>query len=161
MSTKVRFGVMLSVALMATIVLALLAEGAVRLRANMKHGTTSLSVAALYHTDEALGLRVLTPGAKLKFDSINKQGFRGPDIVSPKPHGTIRLAFIGASTTFCAEVYELDQTWPHLITQALKQRFPGVRFDYVNAAVSGWQYSRWLRCASESVFTTDRSSQVT
>ena len=137
-SRKALFGIMLGVVLVAGMMLALMAEGALRLRAYLKQGSGSGTVTSLFHTDEKSGLRVLTPGAKFSFGAINGQGFRGPEVAMPKPEGTIRIAFLGASTTLCAEVQDTEQTWPHLVTEALKKRFPAVKFDYINAGAPGY-----------------------
>ena len=101
------FLIILTILLVASLILAIMAEGAVRLIQYLKHGGGNTTVTALYETDEKTGLRVLVPGARHAGVTINRQGFRGPDIPSAKPGGTLRLAFIGASTTFCAEIGRL------------------------------------------------------
>ena len=63
----------------------------------------------------------------------------------PKAPGTIRLAFLGASTTFCAEVSGNDKVWPHLVTDDLRRAFPNVSFDYVNGAVPGYTVASSLK----------------
>ena len=61
----------------------------------------------------------------------------------PKPPGRVRLAFIGASTTFCAEVSSDAAAWPDLVVETLHGRFPGTRFDYVNGGVPGYAVQRF------------------
>ncbi len=58
--------------------------------------------------------------------------------VAEKPADTLRIAFVGASTTFSAEVSSNDMTWPHLVTEAIQGQYPDVSIDYVNAAVPGY-----------------------
>ena len=55
-----------------------------------------------------------------------------------KPPGTYRIAFLGGSTTYCAEVSGDDKTWPYLVVEALKAGYPDRRFDYVNVGVPGY-----------------------
>jgi lysophospholipase L1-like esterase len=114
-----------------------LAEGFVRLRQWAKYGTAT-SYDSLYKIDEASGLQTLVPGARVGKITINASGFRGPEIEMPKPPGRVRLAFIGASTTFCAEVSSDAAAWPDLVVERLHGRFPGTRFDYVNGGVPGY-----------------------
>jgi lysophospholipase L1-like esterase len=112
-------------------------EAALRLRQYLKYGTWRGEIIAL-HRDPVSKLRVPAPGTLTKRVWINSLGFRSPELTNPKPSGTIRLAFLGASTTFCAEVSSNDTTWPHLVWKKLQQDRPDVRFDYLNAAISGY-----------------------
>lgn len=114
----------------------LLAEAAVRARAIWKYGFVWAE--DLYVTDQTSGLRVPKPHGQFGGITFNSLGFRGPELQQPKPPGTIRLAFLGASTTICAEIADNDKTWPHLVYQELQTKYPDVRFDYVNGGVSGY-----------------------
>jgi len=136
---------MITIVVVVTILLALLAEGAIRFRQHLKYGQSNPSVTTLYKTDQATGLRLLVAGAKQGDLIINKQGFRGPAIPLSKPEKTIRIAFIGASTTFSAEVRKIEDTWPHLVTQTLKARFKNRNFDYINAGVPGFTVQESLK----------------
>jgi lysophospholipase L1-like esterase len=113
------------------------AEGLTRLRQWSKIGTAS-SFESLYKVDERIQLRVLVPGARVGNITVNSLGFRGPEIPAAKPKGRIRLAFLGASTTFCAEVSGDSAVWPHVVVESLRARFPDVDFDYVNGGVPGY-----------------------
>jgi len=126
-----------SVGVILLVVLALLAEGAVRARHWLKHGGM-WGVEETYAPDPDTGLRVPVAGARAGGIEINSLGFRGPEIAVPKPGGTIRLAFVGASTTFSAEVRPNERTWPHRVWKRLSERYPEARFDYVNAGVPGY-----------------------
>lgn len=117
-----------------------MAEGAVRLRQWVKTGTAS-SYTEMYRTDQAIGLRVLNPGFETAAISINSAGFRGPDILLPKPKDVVRIAFLGASTTFCAEVTSDQKVWTNIVVEKLRQRFPGTSFDFVNGGVPGYTVS--------------------
>ena len=119
-------------------VLFALAEAAVRIRAWLKHGEPVVRIEDLYRYDERVGLRLPTPGFTSSRMTINSLGFRGPEIPREKPQGTYRLAFVGGSTTFSAEVSGDDKTWPYLVVNALKSTRPDRQFDYVNAGVPGY-----------------------
>lgn len=119
------------------ILLSALLEAAVRVRAVIKYGFAG-GVEEILTVDQDLKLRVPVAGRTLGPISINSLGFRGPEIPATKPRGTIRLAFLGASTTFGAEVSSNEATWPHLVWQRFQQEFPGQRFDYVNGGVPGY-----------------------
>jgi len=125
----------LSLSLAATVVLLLGVEGAVRARQWMKYGTTG----QIYEfvLDPASGLMIPIPGRRTATMSINSLGFRGPEL-GPKEPGDLRVAFLGGSTTFCAEASSDEATWPALLTAALAERFPAHRFDYANAGVGGY-----------------------
>jgi hypothetical protein len=70
--------------------------------------------------------------------STNALGYRGPLPPMPKPAGRVRLAFLGASTTFCHEVGSEAATWPHQVWQAVAAAYPLRDVDYLNGAISGW-----------------------
>jgi lysophospholipase L1-like esterase len=84
------------------------------------------------------------PGSDTGGIRINSLGFRSPEL-EPKSPSMIRLTFIGASTTYSAEVRTNDKTWPHLVWQSLQQRYPDRHLDYVNAAVPGLSVSGSLK----------------
>lgn len=112
-----------------------LAEGTVRLRQWLAEGHSGkLSDLFAQQGD----LRVLLPDARTRTISVNSLGFRGPPLTQPKPAGALRIAFVGGSTTFCAEVSDNDMTWPHLVTVAIQDAYPETAVDFVNAAVPGY-----------------------
>jgi len=115
----------------------LLVEGSVRLRQWLRYGTTAPTYYR-FATDPASGLHIPVPGFTAGPIRINSRGFRGAEIEQPKPAGRIRLAFLGASTTFCAEASALETTWPHLVLAGLRAAEPALEFDYVNGGVGGF-----------------------
>jgi lysophospholipase L1-like esterase len=119
-------------------------EGAVRVRQWLKYGSAAPTVHE-FEADPSTGLRIPKPGTTRGGISINSMGFRGPEIAVPKPSGTIRLAFLGASTTYCAEVTGNDVVWPHLVVESLGARFTQVAFDYVNGSVPGYTTTESLK----------------
>lgn len=137
LSDRAKWLLMSVVAASAIALLLLAAESAVRLRQALKHGSAQ-TVESLYWTDPQSKLRIPIAGKSAGPVMINSLGFRGPEIAVPKPPGTVRIAFLGASTTFCAEVSSNEAVWAHQTVRHLERRFPGARFDYVNAAVPGY-----------------------
>jgi lysophospholipase L1-like esterase len=126
----------------------LLCEGAVRLRAWILYGTTAPVVSSLLVEDPATGLVVPRAGADVRGRKVqihvDSLGFRGPEIPREKPPGTVRIACLGASTTFCGEVSSDEKTWPAQLERLLCARFPDVPIEVVNAGVPGYRISQTL-----------------
>lgn len=127
--------------LVVVVVLIGLSEGAIRLRQTLKYGST-VALEETYQKDPVTGLRVPKPGLRTGTISINSLGFRGPEVSDPKPEDSVRIAFLGASTTYCAEASSNEATWPHLVAEGLDAAFPGVAVDYLNAGVPGYVVHR-------------------
>jgi len=128
----------------ASLVLALLVvEGLVRLRQWQRYGTTNSSYYD-FAEDPATGLRIPEPGSVAGPISVNSRGFRGPEIEQPKPPGRIRVAFLGGSTTFCAEASSLEASWPSLVVAGLRADAPDLEFDLVNASAGGFTLEQLL-----------------
>ncbi len=122
----------------ASILVALfLLEGAARFRQYVKYGSARNTLYSMI-VDPESGLPVLKPGEVTGSIRIDSRGFRSPEVAVPKPPGRIRLAFLGASTTFCAEASSNETTWPHLIWKSLQGKWRDTDFDYVNAGVPGY-----------------------
>lgn len=126
-----------------TLLFLLVAEGALRGRQYMRYGTFG-SVHA-FATHAATGLRMPVPHKTTARLSIDSQGFRSPELQLPKPADRTRLAFLGGSTTFCAEVTSNAATWPALVFAGLDRDAPG-SFDYLNAGVPGYTVENSQRC---------------
>ena len=124
------------IALGFALLMALLgAEALVRVRHYLKHGTFGQIYE--FEIDEKSGLRVPPVGVNGPI-TINRLHFRGPEIEQPKPDGRIRVAFLGGSTTFCAEASADDKVWPSVCMRALREAFPGADLDFVNGAAAGY-----------------------
>lgn len=136
------------------LVLFLVAEAGLRIRALLRYGQV-WSVEQTYAYDEASGLRVPTPGGRFGPISINSLGFRGPEITEKKPPGRLRIAFLGGSTTYCAEVSSNEMTWPHLVWKSLHDHWPGLDLDYINAGVPGSTTPSLLRAVERRVARLD------
>jgi lysophospholipase L1-like esterase len=137
LSSAAKWGILIGLTLATVVLLFGIAEAALRVRQTLKYGWSG-TVESMYRLDERIGLRVPIASLNLGRLSTNSLGFRGPEIAQPKPDRTIRLAFLGASTTWCAEVGGNDQVWPHLVAQHLQRTYPQSKVDYVNAGVPGY-----------------------
>jgi lysophospholipase L1-like esterase len=76
--------------------------------------------------------------------SINSLGFRGDEFTATKPPGTIRIATVGGSTTFCGEVAN-HETWPHRLQVLLQASHPEARIEVINAGIPGYVIAESLR----------------
>jgi lysophospholipase L1-like esterase len=139
-SSRVKWGFLVGLTLALVAVVMVSVEIAIRVRQTLKYGTAAM-VDDLYTLDERINLRVPIPNLTSGRIRTNSLGFRGPDILVPKPPATIRIAFLGASTTWCGEVSGNDKVWPHIVTEELRRAFPRAAIDYVNGGVPGYTVS--------------------
>lgn len=110
-------------------------EAAVRTRQRLRYGTFGRIHELTTHSDT--GLEIPLPGRHTASLSIDSRGYRSPELEIPKPAGRLRVAFLGGSTTFCAEASSDAATWPAQ-TAALVEQALGCQVDYVNAGVAGY-----------------------
>jgi hypothetical protein len=96
-----------------------------------------------FYRDQQTSLRLPVPNSTQGKMRINSRGFRSPEIPVLKPPGTIRLAFLGSSTTYDPYVDDAS-TWPHLVTQAIQAAHPTCRVDYINAGIPGFSSPHML-----------------
>jgi len=108
-------------------------------------------VESTFAKDEKTGLRVPIAGETFGPIAINSLGFRGPEIDVPKPDSRLRIAFLGASTTYCAEASDNAMTWPSLVRDRLQQEWPEVSVDYVNGGVPGYTVSASRRNLAQRI----------
>lgn len=131
----------------AVLVLALgAAELAARVRQYWRYGT--FGPIHDFVLDETSGLYVPEAHRRTRTIQINSQGFRGPEIQSPKPQGRLRLGFLGGSTTFCAEVSSNEAAWPARLVDRLRAARPAVDVDYVNASAGGYSIAQMRKALS-------------
>lgn len=88
--------------------------------------------------DPAVGGMRMQPNLRSPRLDTNAMGYRGPLPELPKPAGRVRLAFLGASTTFCHEASSEAHTWPYQVHAALAKAHPERQLDYINGGISGW-----------------------
>lgn len=78
-----------------------------------------------------------TPGYSRGRNRHNALGFRGPELVVPKPRTSLRIACLGGSTTYGIGVEDWQLTYPALLEDSL--RAWGVReVEAVNAGVPSY-----------------------
>ncbi|MGB1110249.1 MAG: SGNH/GDSL hydrolase family protein [Gammaproteobacteria bacterium] len=144
LSNRAKWVASIVLTLVMILIILLLTEAAVRVRHAMKYGDMP-TVEDTFRVDQSIGLRVPVAGLEAGPIRINSLGFRGEEIPRDKPDNTLRIAFLGASTTYCAEVSGNDMTWPALVTEQLKERFPGRGFDYINGGVPGYSVASSIK----------------
>lgn len=111
-------------------------EAAARIRFYSQYGT--FFRVHTFAVDPVSGLAIPPPSRDTGAIRIDERGFRGSGIEMPKPAGRVRIAFLGASTTFCAEASSNAATWPSLVTDAVRAAHPTADVDFVNAGVAGY-----------------------
>lgn len=136
-SPRVLWAALIGLLVLGLLLAVIAAEIGIRFLQERKYGDAN-TIEQQYRLDEALRLRVPVANLRLERIQTNSLGFRGPEIAMPKPGDTVRLAFLGASTTWCAEVTGNDKVWAHLVAEDLMRAFPGKTFDYVNGGVPGY-----------------------
>ena len=73
--------------------------------------------------------------------TINKQGFIStPEVTLKKPADTIRIVFLGGSSTagVSKDCLEDAETWPWIATKRLKQSLKNKKIEFINAALGGY-----------------------
>jgi lysophospholipase L1-like esterase len=69
--------------------------------------------------------------------SINKLGFRSPEISKQKPAGVIRVLCLGDSITMGPALPD-SILYPAVLQKELDEKYPGKTFEVVNAGASGY-----------------------
>jgi lysophospholipase L1-like esterase len=135
-------------------------EVALKVRARIRYGTAATAVRdPMMVYDPAAKLLVPRPGYEIKgakiHIKINSLGFRGDEIAREKPRNTIRIACVGASTTFCAETSSNQTTWPYRLQEKLQAAYPSARFEVINAGVPGYVAADSLKNLRHRVLPLD------
>jgi len=65
-------------------------------------------------------------------------GFRGPEIVTPKPTGTYRVVCLGGSSTYGHAPTSDASTWPARLQAHLQAKRPGLSIEVINAGCRGY-----------------------
>ncbi|MGH9387881.1 MAG: SGNH/GDSL hydrolase family protein [Vicinamibacterales bacterium] len=137
-----------------------LCETAVRVRAWMKYGAAnSAPLDTMLVRDPASNIAFPRPGYRAMGRntslSINSLGFRGAEITKQKPTNTLRIVCVGASTTFDADVSSDDATWPAVLQQRLREQYPDVSIEVINAGVPGFVITQSLENVRRRVLPLD------
>jgi len=78
------------------------------------------------------------PGPYREGKAVNRHGFIStPELDLEKPAGTVRIAFLGGSSTACNELPD-EETWPWRTVERLRAALPGRRIELLNAALGGF-----------------------
>ncbi len=99
--------------------------------------------------DETLGWKNVAGSVDRCHDEVvatNRLGFRGGEIVTPKPSGALRILALGDSFTWGWGVAS-DATFPSQLEERLRAAHPGQSIEVVNGGVSGYgtvQELLWL-----------------
>lgn len=109
-----------------------------------------LVLSALQHQDNLVGitdsyiephpylLYVPRPGyQEFGFTQANSLGYRGREFAHEKAPGTYRILCLGGSTTLSYPfIQDPNGAWPGLLETALHERYPGRRFEVINAGLA-------------------------
>ncbi|MBZ0308251.1 MAG: hypothetical protein K8I82_19455 [Anaerolineae bacterium] len=136
----------LSFALYLVIVTAVLLEILLRIYYS-SYGTQEQKIMYLYSLDEirALDARFI-PLPYINYvpspqnPEHNALGYRGPDVLLPKPEGTFRIVTLGGSTTYSSATSS-EESYPMQLWQILRDDYGYTSVEVVNAGVSG--YTTW------------------
>jgi len=90
------------------------------------------------HIDAFSGYRP-KPGTPSRGKTVNRAGFVStPEITLAKPPGTIRIVFLGGSSTAgTGTILADDETWPWKSVEVIRER-TGLPLDFINGAVGGY-----------------------
>ena len=69
------------------------------------------------------------------YRSHDSQGFRNPELAPDRPQGTLRIACLGASTTYGHQL-DAAQAWPAQLARLLRE--DGIDVEVINGGVPGW-----------------------
>lgn len=90
------------------------------------------------HQSDPLLLWKFRPDVRQPLLRTNQDGLLGPDISIPKPRDTFRILLLGDSTPVGLGLKQREHAFGEQLVEILDQRYPGRKFELVNAAVSGY-----------------------
>ena len=76
--------------------------------------------------------------------TVNSHGFIStPELAIPKPPNTLRIAFLGGSSTagtgpMSGATFGDEETWPWQVVDSLQEYFTGMNVELINAALPGY-----------------------
>lgn len=88
-------------------------------------------------------------------DRHNAQGFRGEDIRLPKPKGTLRVVFVGGSTTYGERVSSYREAWPYQTGIALRRVCGLDNIEVINGGVGSYDSFQTLMSVEFRVLDLD------
>ena len=78
-----------------------------------------------------------TPGYAKGPNRHNALGYRGDDVMVPKPAGVFRIVCLGGSTTYDSDIEDWTSAYPSQLGRVLRER-GYARVETVNAGAAGW-----------------------
>ena len=81
---------------------------------------------------------------------INSRGFVGPEFAEVPEPGTTRIIAVGDSCTFTLGLWEI--AYPTVAERILINRKSGVKFEYINAGIEGYNSTFALARIKEEIF---------
>ncbi len=112
------------------------------------YGTLRQKVLYLYTREEIDALELLYRalpfvnfGLSPIHEDINSLGYRGREIISPKPAGSYRIVAMGASTTYGGFLDRYEQAYPYKLQLELTGDYGYTNAEVINAGVPG--YTSW------------------
>lgn len=83
----------------------------------------------------------LTPNYRDGLTAHNSLGYRGREIILPKPADVFRIVALGGSTTYTASVDDNQKTFTRQLEKALNNQYGHQSVEVINAGVMG--YNSW------------------
>ena len=129
-----------------------------RLRAYVKYGAHD-DIYQLFEL-HAAGMLAARPNLDVNFAGTvhivtDSRGFRSPELTDPRAPRSLRLAFLGGSTTFCAQAPANEATWPAKLTERLDRALPNLSVEHANAGVTGASVADSTLAVSARLATID------
>jgi hypothetical protein len=74
-----------------------------------------------------------------EFQHVNKQGYRGNEVSLFKPKKTLRILFLGGSTTYCSGIKNIEGTYPEQVKSVLSKKLLSSydSIQVINAGMEG------------------------
>lgn len=127
-------------------------EAALQVRSHLRFGQSvfnALRGETRYVEDARTGLKLLRPnrvfpGQEVEIRS-NSLGLRSPELAPQRAPGSLRVAVVGASTVMGELTRSNDATFPALLGERLRERYPQREIEVVNAGISGYRLADQLR----------------
>jgi len=98
----------------------------------------------IFFTTLEITQRIRHPNVGFR-NMCNSIGFRSPEFNPKKQPGTVRVLFIGSSTTFGTNA-PVETTFPFLVGKILREKLPEIQTEAINAAqpckTSYWELQR-------------------
>src|SRR3989454_602413 len=92
----------------------------------------------VYYRHDRLGYALVRNADYFGWVHVNREGFRGPDVLPDKSPGVVRIMVVGSSTTFDSFVTRDSAAWPARLQFWLKDLAPNHQFEVINVGVPGY-----------------------